>query len=260
MPRTIALNTIAYQQVMKENSTIRQAGLLHEIKSLGIDYVEIRREFVTAGEEELKQTAAFAKKEQVKLFYSVPDELFKENEVNPVVEDYFKEAELLNALQMKVTLGELEKLTKQKAEQIKRLLNQFSTKLLIENDQSKERGSSTRLKAFMEEAAQFDLSLGLTFDVANFVYFDENPIESAKVLRPFVQYVHIKNVKKHEEKLEATDMESGDLDIRSILNQFPEDVPCAIEYPCGGENKIKQKIEHDKNELQSWVPSQSNLG
>ena len=45
-----------------------------------------------------------------------------------------------------------------------------------------------------------------------------------------------------------------------ILNQFPEDVPCAIEYPCGGENKIKQKIEHDKNELQSWVPSQSNLG
>ena len=130
MPRTIALNTIAYQQVMKENSTIRQAELLHEIKSLGIDYVEIRREFVTGGEEELKQTAAIAKKEQVKLFYSVPDELFKDNEVNPVVEDYFKEAELLNALQMKVTLGELEKLTKQKAEQIKRLLNQFSTKAI----------------------------------------------------------------------------------------------------------------------------------
>ena len=74
---------------------------------------------------------------------------------------------------------------------------------MIENDQSKERGSATRLKAFMEEAAQFGLSLGLTFDVANFVYFDENPIESAKVLKPFVQYIHIKNVKKHEDKLEG---------------------------------------------------------
>lgn len=257
MPRTIALNTIAYQQVMKENSTIRQAGLLHEIKSLGIDYVEIRREFVSAGEEELKQTAEIAKKEQVKLFYSVPDELFKDNEVNPVMEDYFKEAALLNALQMKVTLGELEKLTKQKAEQIGRLVNQFSTKLLIENDQSKERGSAAILKAFMEEASKFGLSLGLTFDVANFVYFDENPIESAKVLKPFVQYIHIKNVKKHEDKLEATDMESGDLDIQEILNQFPEEVPCAIEYPCGEQNQIKHKIEHDKNEIQSWVTGQN---
>src|SRR6476646_9049652 len=126
MPRTIALNTIAYQQVMKENSTILQAGLLHEIKSLGIDYVEIRREFVSAGEEELKQTAEIAKKEQVKLFYSVPDELFKDNEVNPVMEDYFKEAAHLNAFQMKVTLGELDNLTKQKAEQIGSLVNQFS--------------------------------------------------------------------------------------------------------------------------------------
>ena len=52
----------------------------------------------------------------------------------------------------------------------------------------------------------------------------------------------------------ATDMESGDLDIRSILNQFPEDIPCAIEYPCGEQNQITQKLEHDKNELQSWVP------
>ncbi len=254
MSRTVALNTVAYQQVMSGNPSLRQADLLHELKSLGFDYVEIRREYIASGEEELPQIAAIAKEEKVKLFYSVPDELFKNNEVNPALEGYFKEAALVNALQMKVTLGDLDKLTKQTAEQINQLLHDFPTKLLIENDNSKERGSAARLKAFMEEAVNFGLALGLTFDVANFVYFDENPVENAKILNQYVHYIHIKNVKRNEGKLEGTDMESGDLDIQAILNQFPENIPCAIEYPCGDQNTITPKLQHDKTKIQSWVP------
>lgn len=255
MTRKIVLNTVAYQEVLKENP--RQAELIPEIKSLGIDYVEIRREYLTQGVEELKKIAAVAKKEQVMLYYSVPDEAFINSKVNPKLEEYFKEAAFLNAFQMKVTLGDLDKLTKQMAEQLNDYLHRFTTKLTIENDQSMERGSAKRLKAFMEEAEGFGLTLGLTFDVANFVYFAENPIESAKVLKPNVQYVHIKNVLKQDGKFVATDMGSGDLEIKTILNEFPESVPCAIEYSCGEESAIKQKIRDDKKEIQSWVPDKN---
>lgn len=252
MSRKIVLNTVAYQEILKENP--RQAELISEIKSLGIDYIEIRREFITRGEEEIKEIARAANEEQVTLYYSVPDELFINSQVNPNLEEYFKEAAILNAFQMKLTLGNMDKLTKQLAERLDGYLHRFSTKLTIENDQSRERGSAARLKSFMEEAESFGLTLGLTFDVANFVYFDENPIESAKVLKPYVQYVHIKNVRKHDGILEATAMESGDLDIPVILQEFPDSVPCAIEYPCGGKTAIKQKIQNDKKDIQSWVP------
>jgi sugar phosphate isomerase/epimerase len=250
MPRTIVLNTVAYQDLLKKNS--RQAELIPEMRSLGIDTVEIRREFISAGAAEIQEIAAAAKENQVKLYYSVPDEVFKNSEVNPSLEEYFKEAAHLHAFQMKLTLGDVNRLTKQGAEQLGGILRSFPTKLTIENDQSKERGSALRLKTFMEEASEYGLSIGLTFDVANFVYFDENPIESAKILKQYVKYVHIKNVKRLEGKLEAVDMESGDLDIRAILNEFPESIPCAIEYPCGQENKIKLKIESDKKEIESW--------
>jgi sugar phosphate isomerase/epimerase len=255
MSRKIVLNTVAYQEILKENP--RQAELIPEIKSLGIDHVEIRKEYLTRGEEELKEIAAVAKEQQVTLYYSVPDETFIDSKVNPKLEEYFKEAAFLDAFQMKLTLGDLDKLTKQMAEQLNDCLHRFSTNLTIENDQSFERGSAKRLKAFLEEAEGFGLTVGLTFDVANFVYFDENPIESAKVLKPYVQYVHIKNVLKQDGKLVATDMVSGDLDIKAILNEFPESVPCAIEYSCGSESSIKQKIRDDIKEIHSWIPVES---
>jgi hypothetical protein len=252
MSRKIVLNTIAYDEILKENPC--QAELIPEIKSQGINFVEIRREYLTRGEVELKEIAAVAKEQQVTLYYSVPDETFINSTVNSKLEEYFNEAALLNAFQMKLTLGDIDGLTKQMTDQLNHCLHRFLTNLTIENDQSMDRGSAKRLKAFMVEAEGFGLTLGLTFDVANFVYFAENPIESAKLLKPYVQYVHIKNVRKQEGKLVATDIGSGDLDIKAILNEFPESVPCAIEYSCGSRNTIKQKIMKDKKEIQSWVP------
>jgi sugar phosphate isomerase/epimerase len=249
MPRTIVLNTLAYKQVIKDNPSLTQVDLLHEIKSVGFQIVEIRREYIKAGEVELEKIAEKAMEEGLTLFYSVPDELFKKNEINPALKVYLKEAKLLNSTQMKLTLGELDNLTKQHAVELDELLQSSSIKLLIENDQTKEKGSATKLKTFMEQAAEFGLSLGLTFDIGNFVYINENPEESAKILKPFVQYIHIKNVKKTEMGIELTDIESGDINIQAVLNEFLESIPCAIEYPCGGPNDIRHKIEHEKNQI-----------
>ncbi len=250
MSRVVALNTLAYQQAFVENNTSSQADLLKELKSAGFQYVEVRREYIKNGEEEMGRIAEIAKEQQLTLFYSVPDELFKENEVNSEVEGYFKEAKALQAVQVKLTLGELDNLTKQHAAQINELLHGSSIKLLIENDQTKEKGSATKLRTFMEQAADFGLPLGLTFDTGNFVYINEDPAESAELLKPFVQYVHIKNVQKTEAGIDVTDIESGDLPIQAILRVFPETVPCAIEYPCGGQDGIIQKLEHERTLLQ----------
>ncbi len=249
MSRVVALNTLAYQQVFSENKDCSQADVLKELKSAGFQYVEVRREYFKNGQAEMDRITDISREQQLTLFYSVPDELFKENKLNPAVEGYFEEAKQLQAVQVKLTLGDLNDLTRLHANQIAALLESTGIKLVIENDQTKEKGSANKLKAVMEQAAQHGLPIGVTFDTGNFVYINENPVESAQQLKSFVHYIHIKNVQKTDTGIEVTDIESGDLPIQDILREFPETVPCAIEYPCGEQDRIIEKLLHERNLL-----------
>lgn len=246
MSRAFVLNTLAYKQVFNENPTLGQAELLHEIKTAGFQIIEIRREYIKGGEEEIRHIAKKAVEEEVNLLYSIPDELYKKNELNPALEQYFKEAQLLHSPQIKLTLGEYENITEQQAEIINEYMQKYAIKVLIENDQNKEISNSLNLKTFVTQAEQIGLAIGLTFDIGNFVHIGENPMESAQTLKPFVQYIHIKNTKKTKTGIVTTDIESGDLNIEAIINEFPKDLPYGLEYSCGERSRIVEKMAHER--------------
>lgn len=161
------------------------------------------------------------------------------------MKQYFKEAHLLHSPQIKLTLGEYENITEQQVEIINEYIQKYAIKLLIENDQNKEISNSLKLKTFVTQAEQLGLTIGLTFDIGNFVHVGENPMESAQTLKPFVQYVHIKNAKKTDTGIATTDIESGDLNLESIIKVFPKDLPYGLEYSCGERTGIVEKMAHE---------------
>ncbi|WP_282155476.1 sugar phosphate isomerase/epimerase family protein [Cytobacillus gottheilii] len=248
MSRRIVLNTLAYKQIFSQDPALTQLDILQEIKAAGYQDVEIRREYVKAGEEEIKRIAVTAEEQNLNLYYSVPDELFKDSELNPVLEMYFKEAAILNSSQVKLNLGKLHTLLPEQAQKLLQVTNTYpAIRLLIENDQNQEKSNSLRLKTFMEQAKEFNVPVGLTFDIGNFHVIQEDVFESVNNLLPYVEYVHIKNAKKTETGYESTDIASGDVNIEKVLKLFPPTILCGIEYSCGGKEEIQQKMEYERN-------------
>ena len=174
MPREIGLNTLAYMQKAADNK-VEQKEILKEIKEMGFPFVEVRREYILSGKTEMKEIAQQAADLNLKVFYSVPAELFTAGALNAQLGSYFEEAALLNAVQLKLTLGEFQGLTSVLAEKLRELLTNFSVHLTVENDQSIGKGSPDVLMAFIAEARKASLDIGLTFDTGNFVYIDIDP-------------------------------------------------------------------------------------
>lgn len=251
MHREIGLNTLAYMHRSADNK-VEQKEILKEIKQMGFPIVEIRREYILSGKTEMKEIAKQASGSGLKVFYSVPVELFTAGVLNEQLASYFEEAALLNAVQLKVTLGEFRGITSQVAEELRELLTAFSVHLTIENDQSAEKGSPAVLMGFIAEARKASLDIGLTFDTGNFVYIDSDPFVAAKEMREAVTYIHIKNVSKTDEGIVLSGLESGLVDMRRLLTLFPDSVPASIEYPCGSGDEVAKVISADYKKIRSW--------
>ena len=251
MPREIGLNTLAYLQKAAD-SKVEQKEILQEIKEMGFPFVEVRREYILSGKTEMKEIAQQAADLNLKVFYSVPAELFTAGALNAHLSSYFEEAAHLNAVQLKLTLGEFQGLTSVLAEKLRELLTNFSVHLTVENDQSIGKGSPDVLMAFIAEARKASLDIGLTFDTGNFVYIDIDPFVAANAMNEAVTYIHIKNVGYAAEGIVLSGLETGLVDMRRLLSCFPDSVPASIEYPCGGGEEATETMRADRNKLRSW--------
>ncbi|SFE40407.1 sugar phosphate isomerase/epimerase family protein [Trichococcus pasteurii] len=251
MPREIGLNTLAYMHRSADNK-VEQKEILKEIKEMGFPIVEVRREYILSGKTEMKEIAELASDAGLKVFYSVPAELFTAGALNEQLGIYFEEASLLSAVQLKLTLGEFQGFTAELAEKLRELLTAFSVHLTIENDQTAEKGSPAALMAFIAEARKASLDIGLTFDTGNFVYIDTDPFVAAKEMSEAVTYIHIKNVANAADGIVLSGLESGLVDMRRLLSLFPDSVPASIEYPCGVGEEVTETIIADYRKIRSW--------
>lgn len=223
----------------------KQWEYFSDLKQIGFPFVEVRREFFHNVKEELAETAGKAREHDLVLYYSVPDVLFVDGEVNPHLKDYFDEAAKLAALQVKLTLGTFYQWSDAIVDELKEILSAYpAIQLSIENDQSTSAGSAKNLARFAVEVHEHDLPIELTFDTGNFVYIQEDPEESARILQEFVGYIHIKNVRINAENdLELALYDKGDIVLKPVLHAFKENVVAAIEYPCGPSERALQVLE-----------------
>ncbi|TCB85148.1 sugar phosphate isomerase/epimerase [Enterobacter quasihormaechei] len=232
MSRKIMVVTAAYGA-----DRVRQAGgqraMLPVIAGAGADGVEIRRELFSS--DELMALPALG--ESIELLgllacYSAPAPLFMpDGTLNPDLPRYLREASILNALWLKVSLGHFS--DKHPLEDLRTLLDESGMTLVVENDQT-DCGQLAPMQRFKAACRVMALPVTLTFDMGNWLWVGDSPEEAARQLAPAVSYIHVKAAVPHKAQFRAVAPDKTDSRWQDLLNQLPADAPRGIEFPLEG--------------------------
>lgn len=239
----VVVNTAVYLEDLENGKS--QSVCLTDLYKLGVHNVEIRREFVH-GDEDFMLIVDTAKSLGQKLFYSVPDTLFKKGKLNrSMLQVYMEEATVMQAEIIKFNVGSFNGWTQELIEEYKELTKNYKGTVTVENDQTEENGKMKALLQFLEAAKEVHLPIKATFDIGNVYWINEDPVESASKVSRYTRYVHMKDVILTDAGPEAAFLGTGVIPWKRVLDEFNSDVYIAIEYPCGDNpnETIKQELE-----------------
>lgn len=214
-------------------SGVKQAELLNTVAACGVDSVEIRREFIHDFAEECRGIYEKAKSLKMQLYYSVPDTLFDGGDLKKqAVERYFSEASAMGCTHIKLNIGEYgDKVRQEDISFLSSLCSRNGIALTVENDQTAQNGRLKKIQAFLECTSVQKGSIGMTFDIGNWLWQQEAPLMAARVLSQYTTEIHLKDVATTPD-VHTVLLDAGEIDWRQIIREFSPSVPIALEYPC----------------------------
>jgi sugar phosphate isomerase/epimerase len=210
-----------------------QTAMLPIIAEAGADGVEIRRELLTDAELKTLSTMASA----IEIFgllacYSAPEPLFLEDgNLNPRLPELLEEAQALQALWLKVSLGHFSHT--EQFNVLRQWLDNSGMALVVENDQT-DCGQLAPMQRFQAACREMALPVTLTFDMGNWLWVGDSPEEAARHLAPAVSYIHVKAAVPHKDNFRAVAPDRADARWLDLLGQLPADAPRGIEFPLEG--------------------------
>jgi len=165
--------------------------------------------------------------------YSTPIALFCEGGAlnAPALAAAHAEADVLGARWVKLQLGGF--LSRAEAAAIARITAGRQARLLVENGQRSQDGSIERfvdLFAALEREGAAD-ALGMTFDIDNWQWSGEAPIDAARALARHVEYVHCKWSHGEGARRFAAAPAHDDPMFPAIFEILPRHAPRGIEFP-----------------------------
>lgn len=227
----LVINTLVFAYAYKNGLT--QIQMMDILKDIGITKVEVRREFMKDIEKENKEIGKKAEENHMDVFYSVPEYLYIDKKLQLAsMEQYFKEAKDMGCHRVKVVIGDYGTVKKEDMIDLNSLLEKYEIKLTVENDQTKENGKAYKIIDFLADQKEKDGRIGMAFDVGNWIWQKEDPLENAKRLSAYVTYIHLKDVADTDKPF-TTYLNDGGVSWKSVMDVLPSDVPIALEYPCG---------------------------
>ena len=229
--KDVVLNTLIFVEDLKAGKS--QLAMLQEMKAVGYKKAEVRREFLNLATEP-KQIGSYAKENGMDIFYSVPEKLYTNGELNAKqLETYFKEAQEMTSRYIKIIIGEYTQMRAIDGVIISGLCEKYNINLSVENDQTPENGKCAKILAFLQDCQANVVNVGMTFDTGNWLWVAEDPVESARILSKFVTYIHIKDILSPQ-ALQMTMLGEGSVPMADILQALPKGLPTALEYPMDG--------------------------
>ncbi|HHG8770859.1 TPA: sugar phosphate isomerase/epimerase family protein [Raoultella planticola] len=232
MARKIIVVTAAYgYDRVKELGG--QSAVLPFIAGSGADGVEIRRELFSADElNQLPELATNIERHNLLACYSAPEALFEaDGSLNPRLSALLQEAQTLNALWLKLSLGHF--IHNNELDTLRRILQESGMALVVENDQT-DCGQLAPMQRFKASCRVNALPITLTFDMGNWLWVGDSPEEAARYLAPAVSYIHVKAAEPHHEQYRAVPPDEASARWLALLNDLPADAPRGIEFPLEG--------------------------
>lgn len=214
----------------------------------GADGVEVRSELLVDQASELPAIAHTVQAAGKSLVYSSADYLWAHDGTLAVsaLERALAAAETLGASRLKMAIGGFGPASHRTLDDLQVRLQSAPVELLIENDQTPAAGTLAALQDFFATANAQGFFLGMTFDMGNWHWTGECPLQAAAALAPQVRYVHCKGVQRQPQRWIAVPLAASSAPWRAVLRALPADVPWAIEYPLAGdalETVVQLEIE-----------------
>lgn len=236
--KKLVLNFLVYADRVVNGAL--QSDLLQEISDLGFTQVEIRREYFKDIQKEIPVIQSEAERLELKLFYSVPDEVYVNGEINPKLQQYLIEAKQMGVQHIKWNIGDFN--GELHENELKALVDS-KVAISIENDQTQTSGTISAINTFMKAVKVAGLPIGYVYDLGNWRFVGEDEIKAAELLKDYVRYIHVKDVVVEKGQPQAIGLDHGDIDWRKVLQILPQDVPVAIEYPTTANAEILEAKE-----------------
>lgn len=106
-------------------------------------------------------------------------------------------------------------------------------RVVVENGQLPVGGALAQFRALFDALAASDTpdAFGMTFDIGNWQWPGEVPLDCARVLAPHVEYIHCKAVEGDGARRFAAAPRPDDAHVSAVLAALPPDVPRGIEFP-----------------------------
>lgn len=215
----------------------------------GADGVEVRSELLLDPARELPAIAHLVRTAGKALVYSSADALWTADgrlDV-PALELALTAAHSLQASRLKMSIGGFSRASHDTLGDLQQRLQSARIELVVENDQTPAAGTLSALQNFFSAANAHGLFLGMTFDIGNWHWTGECPLQAAAVLAPQVRYVHCKGVQRQPKRWVAVPLAESSAPWRAVLRALPVDVPWAIEYPLSGDDLLSvttREIKH----------------
>ena len=206
----------------------------------GADGVEVRGELLNDPAGELPQIGEAVRTRGAALVYSSPEGLWSADGAldRAALERAIAAARLLGASRLKMSIGGYGPGSAAAFTQLATALEGRGVELVIENDQTVAAGSIAAVAAFFADAQAAGTPLGMTFDLGNWHWTGECPLQAAQALAAQVRYVHCKGVQRLPAKWVAVPLADSAAPWRTVLRTLPRDVPWAIEYPLVGDDLL----------------------
>lgn len=204
----------------------------------GADGVEVRAELLRDPAVELPALALAVREAGLGAVYSSPEGLWRGDGAldDAALTRALQAAAVLGATRLKMSIGGFGPSSLPTLASLQPRLDRSAVELVIENDQSAAAGSLAALRTFFAAAAARGLALGMTFDMGNWHWAGECPLDAARALAPQVRYVHCKGVQRQPQRWVAVPLIDSAAPWRAVLGALPADVPWAIEYPLAGDD------------------------
>jgi sugar phosphate isomerase/epimerase len=222
----------------------------------GADGVEVRSELLVDAGRELPAIAHAVSAAGKSLVYSSADYLWAADGAldQAALERALLAARTLGAPRIKMAIGGFGPASPHSLRTLHEQLQAGSAELLIENDQTTTAGTLGRLQDFLRATAAHGVPLGLTFDIGNWHWTGECPLQAAHALAAQVRYVHCKGVQRQAQRWVAVPLAESSAPWRAILRAMPTGVPWAIEYPLIG-NDLLATTRHEIDSLRRVASS-----
>ncbi len=214
----------------------------------GADGVEVRSELLLDPASELPAIAEAARAAGKSLVYSCTGYLWAADGAvdMPALERALAAAQALGAPRLKMAIGGFGQTSHATLAPLKERLGAAGVELVIENDQTPLAGTLAAMQDFFATANAQDVFLGMTFDMGNWHWSGECPLQAAAALAPQVRYVHCKGVQRQPQRWVAVPLAESSAPWRAVLRALPAHMPWAIEYPLIGDDLLavtRQEID-----------------